>query len=180
MDLSQMLTGELKKQALSQITKQMGGNNKMAQAMIEKALPSILSGLEKNTQSEDGKKSLDTALEKHTGETKIDMPDGAKILGHILGNEKESEVENIAKATGASKEQSADVMSILSSLVMEKLGDQKKAGLWVDDITKMLSGSSKSAGLLKGFDQDGDGDLDKNDAIKFGLGYVMKKFLGKK
>lgn len=69
------------------------------------------------------------ALEKHTGETKIDLADGAKILGHILGNGKESEVENIAKATGASKEQSADVMSMLSSLVMEKLGDQKKAGL---------------------------------------------------
>jgi hypothetical protein len=90
----------------------------MAQSMIEKALPSILSGLEKNTQTEDGKKALDTALEKHTGETKIDMNDGAKILGHILGNNKESEIENIAKETGASKEQSADVMNMLSSLVM--------------------------------------------------------------
>ena len=158
----------------------MGGDNKIAQAVLEKALPSILSGLEKNTQTQDGKKALDIALDKHTGETKINLEDGAKILGHILWNDKESEIENIAKATGVSKEQSSDVMSMLSSLVMEKLGDQKKAGLWVDDITKMLSGASKSGGFLKGFDQDGDGDVDKNDAIKFGLGYVMKKFLGKK
>jgi len=84
MDLPQILTGELKKQALSQIAKQMGGDNKMAQAVIEKALPSILSGLEKNTQTQDGKKALDIALDKHTGETKINLEDGAKILGHIL------------------------------------------------------------------------------------------------
>ena len=99
MDIAQVLTGELKKQALSQIAKQIGGDNKMAQAMIEKTLPSVLEGLEKNTQTEDGKKALDTGLEKHTGGRKIDLADGAKILGHILGNNTESEVENIAKAT---------------------------------------------------------------------------------
>ena len=180
MDISSLLSAELKKQALSQITKQIGGDSKVSQALIAKALPSILSGLEKNTESDDGKKALDTALEKHTGETKIDMADGAKILGHILGGNKESEIAKIAKETGASEEQSNQALSMLSSLVMEKLGDQKKAGLGADDIAKMLSGAGKNASLLQGFDQDGDGDFDKNDAVKFGIGYMMKKFLGKK
>lgn len=180
MNIAELLQGELKKQAMTQIAQKIWGDNKMAQSLIEKALPSILSWLEKNIQTADGKKSLDQALEKHTWESTINLSDGAKILGHIFGNNKESELEKIAKSSWVSKEQSADVMSLLSSLVMEKLGDQKKAGLGVDDITKMLSGSSKSAWLLKGFDQDGDGDVDKQDALKFGMNYIMKKFLGKK
>jgi len=28
-------------------------------------------------------------------------------------------------------------------------------------------------------DQDGDGDFDKNDAMKFGMGWIKSKFLGK-
>jgi hypothetical protein len=180
MDISSLLSAELKKQALSQITKQIGGDNKVAQSLIAKALPSILSGLEKNISTEDGKNAFGTALEKHTGETKIDMADGAKILGHLLGSNKQTEVAKIARESGASEEQSNQAMSMLSSLVMEKLGDQKKSGLDTDTITKMLSGASKNAGLMGGFDQDGDGDFDKNDAVKFGLSYMMKKFLGKK
>ncbi len=180
MDITALLWDELKKQALSQISKQIGGDNKMAQALIAQALPTLLKGLEKNTEEKEGKKALDTALEAHTGETKIDMADGEKIMQHILGKKTDDKIDKIAKETGATPEQSSEVMSMLSSLVMEKLGDQKKSGIETKDIVKMLSGASKSKDFLKGFDQDGDGDVDKNDAVKFWLGYIMKKFLGKK
>lgn len=73
-------------------------------------------------------------------------------------------------------------MGILSSLVMEKLGDEKAKGLDGAGIAKLLSGSSKSSNQILGMflDQDGDGDFDKNDAMKFGVKWFQQKFLGKK
>lgn len=182
MDFTQIIGNEIKKQAMSQILWKVGGNNKTANALIQKALPTILGGLEKNASSETGLASLSKALEKHTGTTKIDAEDGKNILSHILGGSKDSELDNIAAETWATKEQSNEVMGILSSLVMEKLWDQKAAGVDGSEIAKMLSWTSTGSSQMLGMflDQDGDGDFDKNDAMKFGMGYLKNKFFGKK
>lgn len=47
-------------------------------------------------------------------------------MGHIFGD-KQKAINAIAKNTGSSAEESSGVMSALSSVVMETLGDQKKA-----------------------------------------------------
>ena len=45
----------------------------------------------------------------------------------------------------------------------------------------MLSGTGKDANILgMVMDQDGDDDFDKQDAMKFGMGWIKSKFLGKK
>jgi hypothetical protein len=66
---------------------------------------------------------------------------------------------------------------------METLGDQKKAasGFGTQDVMKMLSwvgGDSDIIGMV--MDQDGDGDFDTQDAMKFGLGWIKSKFWGRK
>lgn len=182
MDFTQIIGNELKNQAMGQILSKVGGNNKTANALIQKALPTILGGLEKNSSSETGLASLSKALEKHTGTTKIDAEDGKNIFSHIFWDKKDAELDTIAASTGATKEQSNEVMGILSSLVMEKLGDQKAAGLDGSGIEKILSGTSTGSSQMLGMmlDQDGDGDFDKNDAMKFGMGWIKNKFLGKK
>lgn len=182
MDFTKMLGDELKNKAMGVILEKVGGDKWSANSIISQALPAILWGLEKNTATDEGVNALSEALEKHTGETKIDITDGKKILGHILWNNSDSQVASIATSAGISEEQSWDVMGILSSLVMEKLGDQKAAGLDGNAIAKMLSGTSLDTGNMLGMflDQDADGDFDKNDAMKFGMSWVKNKFLGKK
>ena len=61
-------------------------------------------------------------------------------------------------------------MSALSSVIMETLGDQKKAagGFSTGDLMRLLSGTGKDSNILEMvMDQDGDGDFDTQDGIKF-------------
>ena len=185
MDLTSLLTEQLKKQAIGQISQKVGGDAGMTSALIGKALPMILGGLEKNTQTEAGATALDNALSKHDGKAlsnigEIDMMDGSKILGHILWDSGAA-ASSLAQETGASKEQSQGVMNMLGPIVMGALWKEKaSAGLGASDITKLLSGSSKSSNMLGMFlDQDGDGDFDKSDAMKFGMDWMKNKFMWK-
>lgn len=177
-----MLLEGLKGKALEQIASQIGGDTKATKSIASKALPMILGQLEKNASTEQGADAINEALNSHLGESKIDLADGAKILGHIFGN-KEEAIDSVAKASKTNAEQSSGVMSALSSVIMETLGDQKKAagGFSASDVMKLLSGTGKDTDILgMVMDQDGDGDFDKNDAVKFGMGWIKNKFLGKK
>ena len=186
MDLTKLLVDQLKGQAMNQIAKKVwGGDNVMTRQLMAKALPMIMGQLEKNAQDPAGAEALDAALAKHDGSVlqnveSADLDDGNKILSHIFGNKDEA-VAQVAQETGASPEQSAGVMSMLAPLVMGAMGQEKKsAGLSASGITSMLTGSSKSSNMLGMFlDQDGDGDFDKSDAMKFGMGMLKKKFFWK-
>lgn len=182
MDISNMILANLKGKALEQITSKVWGDSAATKAIAAKALPMILGQLSKNSESSQGAEQINTALNSHLWESKVDMTDGSKILGHIFGGSDDA-IDQVAKASGQSKEQAWGVMSALSSIVMETLWDQKKASSWFDasSVTKMLSGVGKDSDILgMVMDQDGDGDFDKQDAMKFGMGWIKNKFLGKK
>ena len=181
MDFSNMLMQQLKGKAIEQITGKIGGDSAATKMIAAKALPMILWQLSKNTETPEGAESLNNALNSHLGESNIDTNDGMKILGHMFGNKDEA-IAEVASATWQSPEQTAWVMSGLSSMVMEKLWDQKKAasGFGTGDLTKMLSGTGKDANMFALLDQDWDGDFDKSDAVKFGMWMLKKKFFGGK
>ena len=183
-----MLAEQLKGQAMKQIANRVwGGDNVLTGQLMAKALPMIMGQLEKNTQDPAGAEALDAALAKHDGSVLqnvewADLDDGKSILGHIFWNRDEA-VAQIAQETGASPEQSEGVMSMLAPLVMGAMGQQKQAaGLSASGLTKMLSGSGKQSSNMLGMflDQDGDGDFDSSDAMKFGMGMLKKKFFGGK
>lgn len=181
MDISNMILANLKGKALEQITAQVGWDNASTKAIAAKALPMILGQLSKNTESEKWAEDLNNALNSHLGESKIDIADGKNILGHIFGGSDKA-IAEVAKASGQSEEETSGVMGALSSVIMETLGDQKKAasGFGTGDLMKMLSWVGKDSDILgMVMDQDGDGDFDKNDAMKFGMGWIKSKFLGK-
>ncbi len=182
MDISNMILSNLKGKALEQIASKVGGDSATTKAIAGKALPMILGQLSKNAQSEKGAEDLNNALNDHLGESKIDVEDGKNILGHIFGGSDKA-VAEVAKASGQSEEQTSGVMGALSSVIMETLGDQKKAAGWfgAQDLMKMLSGTGKDSNIMgMMMDQDGDGDFDSKDAMSFGMGWIKKKLLEKK
>lgn len=181
MDLSNMLMQQLKGKALEQIASQVWGDSAMTKTIAAKALPMILGQLSKNTETPEGAESLNNALNGHLGESKVDVNDGMKILGHMFGN-KDTAVWEVAKTSGATAAQTEWVMWALSSVVMESLWDQKKAAGWfgANDLMKMLSGTGKDGNMFALLDQDWDGDFDKSDAMKFGFWMLKKKFFGGK
>ncbi len=139
--------------------------------------------LEKTSQDETAAEGLNTALNDHMGESKIDVEDGKNILKHLFGGDSSQAVKEIAAQTGKSEEESEGVLGALSSVLMETLGDQKKAagGMDTGDLMKLLSGVGKDNAILAMvMDQDGDGDFDKDDMVKFGWKYLKDKFLAKK
>jgi len=176
-----MLLENLKGAALQQISSKAWSDEQTTKSIASQALPLILAQLEKNTSTEQGAEKVNEALNAHLWESKIDLADGAKILGHIFGDSDKA-INAIAKNTGSSEKESSGVMSALSSVLMETLGDQKKAagGFSTSDLMKLLAWTGKDSNILEMvMDQDGDGDVDINDWVKFGMGF-LKKMLTKK
>jgi len=170
---------QLKGKALEQIASKVGGDSAATKMITAKALPMILGQLSKNTESPEGAEGLNNALNDHLWESKVDVDDGMNILGHMFGNKDEA-IAELAQATGQSPEQAGGVMWALSSVVMETLWDQKKAAgwFWAQDLVKMLSWTGKDGNMFALLDQDGDGDFDKSDAMKFWFGMLKKKIFG--
>lgn len=177
-----MILANLKGKALEQITSKVGWDNAATKAIAAKALPMILSQLSQNAQNEKGAEDINNALNSHLWESKVDIEDGKNILNHIFSNSDEA-INTVAKSTGQTKQQASGVMGALSSIIMETLGDQKKAasGFGTRDLMKILSWVGEDSDILGMImDQDGDGDFDRNDAVKFGMGWIKKNFLWKK
>ncbi|MCC6512124.1 MAG: DUF937 domain-containing protein [Pirellulaceae bacterium] len=105
------------------------------------------------------------------------------LLGSILGGRQSRVEQGIGQASGLSGMQVASLLAMLAPLVMGLLGrHQRQQNGGATDLTDLLrkertqiqnqAGGGLLAGLL---DQDGDGDFDLQDMLKFG----MKKILGR-
>lgn len=72
----------------------------------------------------------------------IDMEDGAKIVGHLLGKEDEKTAAVAAKASGIDAKKIIKLMAILAPIIMNQLGkESKKSGKKTNDDMGDLLGS---------------------------------------
>lgn len=189
MDILELLSSQLtNKETVSGLSKSIGADKDQVQSAMSMILPTLLNGMSNNVQSESGLNSLMGALDQHadTDVSNInnflggmDLSDGMKILGHLLGNNDTKTVsKNVAKNTGLSQTQSTDLMSTLASMIMGSLGNQKsKGGLNGNTLLSMLTGAkgndmlSMVTSLL---DKDKDGDIMDD------LGNLLGGFFNKK
>ena len=88
----------------------------------------------------------------------IDLEDGAKIIGHLLGAEKSDVTKKVAKKTGVSDDKTAMILAAAGPLLMSLLGqqadedDNKNAGVEVligallenVDLVELLTGTSSN------------------------------------
>lgn len=106
------------------------------------------------------------------------------LLGSILGGRQGKVEQGIGKASGMSSMQVASLLAMLAPLVMGALGRmQRQSGGQASDLGSALRKertqiqNQAGGGLLSGLlDQDGDGDFDMQDMLKFG----MKSIFGRK
>lgn len=135
--------------------------------ILSYALPLLMKFMTSNASSSTGASSLLGALTQHTSKKSMpeqiaaaDQADGAKIISHILGNNEEKTVKEIASKANVS---TADVTSVLSSMAPALLSslsaattatsqaqsNQKKGvdlsdGLDVSDLMAIFQGSQAS------------------------------------
>ncbi len=164
--LTNMLTSSSALQALSAKT---GLPPKTLKMIIMIAVPLLLKRMTGNAASQNGASSLLGALAQHKS-TKavgdqlenVDQEDGAKIVGHILGEDQDDIVRTVAKEAGADPQDVSKVLGSISPTIMnglsaatESASGKKKQGFDLSDGFDMtdlmaLFGGAAGAGQASG------------------------------
>ena len=182
------------------MAKQIGATPEQTEQAIGLALPTLLGALANHTDDEQNAHQLHKALE--TGQAAVGGGGGmldnlgsmlgggnsgggglGGLLGTILGGRQSRVEQGIGKASGLSATQIASLLAMLAPLVMGVLGRrQREQKASPTDLTDMLRKertqmqNQAGGGLLAGFlDQDGDGDFDMSDMLKFGMKAIFRR-----
>lgn len=147
--------------------------DKDVNSVLAEALPALLNGANNQAKGKDTTESFANALAQHAkSDTKdmagffgnIDLEDGAKIIGHLLGAEKSDVTKSVAKKTGVSDDKTAMILAAAGPLLMSLLGqqadedDNKSAGVEAligallenVDLVELLTGASSDDSEKKG------------------------------
>lgn len=196
-----MITQQLSGDALGQIARQLGTDERTAQTAVASALPVLLGALSKNAAKPEGAAALLGALQRdHDGSILDNLggalsdPDalsglGGGILKHVLGGQRPHVESGLSEASGLDGASMAKLLAMLAPLVMGALGKtQRQKGFDISDLAGMLAGERRQAkatmpaglgGVLGSFlDADGDGDV-TDDVARMGAGLLGKLFGGK-
>jgi hypothetical protein len=172
----QLLASQLGSGAVGQIGGQLGLDEQKTQQIVGMALPMILGALDRNTSSASGAKALTGALKRdHDGSILNNLPqalmapetldDGAKILGHVLGDRRGQVVNSVSRATKTDSEQVLKAFALLAPVVLGAVGQvQRKKKLNAKGVSTLLREERRtvettSSGLTQLLDFDGDGDV---------------------
>ncbi len=194
MDLLSMLSGAMTNtDALSALTDKTGASADQLTKLVNGALPQLISSMTQNASTEEGAQSLLNALTQHTGtETMaqqiadVDAEDGAKIIGHILGDNQKDVVSSLVKETGMETEQVTRGLGSLAPALLSGLsaatGSAAKVdlsdGIDLSDLMAMFGGASKpqaSSGLLGGLLGGGSSNQSQSSG---GLGSILGGLMG--
>ena len=184
MDITELLNSSIGQTIVKNVAGKLGMNSNEASSAVKTAIPTILAGMTRNSQSREGAESLNKAIEsKHDGSlldnisvtlqgnTQDIQKDGDGILGHVFGNKRAVIENNISKKTGVSNDKISPLLSTLAPVVMAYLSKEKQqSNAGVGDLNSLLSnliGGPQQSRLGGGvmdmitgvLDKDGDGDV---------------------
>ena len=178
MNLTGLLSEALGGDAVGQISQAIGADESTTNSAIQAALPMLIGGLARNTQSEDGASALLNAVNKdHDGSILDDVAGfisggagggiGSAILGHVLGGQQGQVEQGISAASGLDMGKVGPLLAMLAPVVMGALGrsNQQAGGLDIGSLAGLLGGahqqmssSSPILGVLGGLlDRNHDG-----------------------
>lgn len=194
MDLKKLAGSLLSSDSISGLSGLTGASDKDVSNVLAQALPSLLSGAKDQAKGEGTSQSFVTALSDHAKDdtsdlTKflgnVDMADGAKIIGHLLGSGKDDVVADIAKDTGVSKTKTSSILSGAAPLLMSLLGQQtqeeeEKPESGMGGLMGALLDNVDVGSLLTGLLTSNSGNSDKDEESEKDDKKKKKKKKGKK
>ncbi len=209
-----LLNSDLGKTIISGVSGSTGTDQNKTSSVLTIALPVLMKAVERNASTPEGAQSLMGALSnKHDGSILDNLGglfgdgvdnevsnDGAKILGHVLGNRQQDVEKIIGEKSGLDSGSVANILKVAAPIIMGVLGKQAKqtnvqsksdlGGL----LGNLLGGASNSGSVTKEqtflekvLDSDGDGSVidDVADMVlsgnskKGGLGGLLGGLFGK-
>ena len=157
MDVKSMLRTVVSQDSVKQISRSVKVPEKDVQSVLMSALPSLLSGALGQATSQSTAAGFAGALNQHAASntsnlgsflSSVDLDDGAKIIGHLLGNNSNTVVDQAAEKSGLSIGQTLKILSIAAPLVMSLLGktaqSQQQAQTQTATVTPLQQTSSGS------------------------------------
>lgn len=157
---------------IDQIADELGVTPDQARAASAQALPALFRGLAANADDEAGAASIGEALGQHaplrgTADLgQVDTADGAKIVGHVFGDNADAVVSQLAgtqQAAGLSPDLTRKLLSILAPIVLSYLAGKlggKAGGIGATILQEVLKGTLGGGGKSSGSDKGGSaGDI---------------------
>ncbi|MCR5172562.1 MAG: DUF937 domain-containing protein [Treponema sp.] len=135
-DTSSILSALLSSSAIKGISKTSNASTDEVQRILANAVPALLQGANKQATSKSTAENFAAALSQHAQDDtsnitsfmkNVDLDDGTKILGHLLGSSEKSTTAQISKASGTSAAKTISVLSALAPLLMSLLGQQTQS-----------------------------------------------------
>lgn len=129
MNLLQLLISTLaSNDSVNSVAKKTGLSTKLVYKLIMTALPILIRYMTKNVGSQNGALSLLNALTQHNTTRAmseqiddVDEEDGDKIIGHILGDDKDLVVKSLAAETGAKNEEVTKTLGSIAPALLSGL-----------------------------------------------------------
>jgi hypothetical protein len=191
-----LLQGPLGQMMIQGASSQLGQDTDKTQSALSAAIPMLMGALKKNASNPEGADGLMKALQsKHDGGildsitdifgggnvNDVVVEDGDKILGHVLGEKKETVAKALGAQSGLDLSSAMSILKMAAPMVMGMLGKQtrEKQVSNPTDLTNIIGGmlggnkeTEKHGSFIENLlDQDGDGSI-VDDLFNLG-----KKFL---
>jgi hypothetical protein len=193
-----LLQGPMGEMILEGVSSQLGKDKSQTQSAVSAAIPMIMGALKKNaTDPQKASGLFEALMNKHDGSI-LDqvsdifgggfvnddvVEDGDKILGHVLGEKKETVAMALSQKSGIDMSSAMEILKMAAPVVMGMLGKQTRENNVSNPsdlgsiIGNMLGGQNDAheemSFIEKLLDQDGDGSI-MDDLFNMG-----KKFFGK-
>lgn len=191
--LTEMLTQQLAGTAISQISSKIGADPSTTSKAVQIAVPLLLAALARNSSTPAGAESLNQALTRDHDGSLLDnlmgflgnsqSADGAGILGHVLGTQRNDVETGLAQRTGLDPAATGQLLETVAPLVMAALGKtRQEQGLDASSLSAYLGGQTQQAqatapgmmemlgGLL---------DSNKDGSVMDDVSRMAGKFFGK-
>lgn len=137
MDFTQLINSGAGKEIIDGISQKAGASESETRSVVNEGIPVLLGMLKQNSSSEQGGAGILNALKQHDGSvldnisgffgnSSSNSVEGNKILGHILGGNKNSVENAISKKSGVDLSSVQKILPLLAPLVMGYLGKNAK------------------------------------------------------
>lgn len=133
MDLTKLAGALLSSDSVKGLSDLSGVSDGDVTSVLTQALPTLLDGAKGQAKNKETAESFAGALTDHAkADTSnlsnflgnVDLKDGAKIIGHLLGSDKDDTVNKVSKKTGVSSDKTSTILSAAAPLLMSLLGQQ--------------------------------------------------------
>ena len=123
------------KKTMTAISKSLGITAEDAGTVLASVLPELLKGASAQASNKKTQESFAKALEDHSSTSKfnlssffknVDLDDGAKIVGHLLGTKQTSTAKAVSKKTGIDTKEVLKIAAAAAPLILTLVGNETK------------------------------------------------------